>query len=459
MLDPLKEVFEEGLLEGGEEEEIEEVEEKIPTKRFGYSKALPIYQDEFDVLNLYSSKEPIKKYKFSNKSGLLIEVMNFGATILTVRMPDKFGNTGDVLLGFATVQEYYEQNCKFGAMIGRTSNIIEDANFQHGNELHFLRKNSDAHHRDGGVMSFDKVIWKSYVEKATNTLIMTYLSENQEEGYPGNLLTRISMKLSDENEFIITINAVCDESTPVDIAPRLFFNLAGHGAGEEKIKDHKMQINADMYIMQDSRGIPTGRLKHVNQTYFDLRTPRPFHFALDRIRGGGYKHTFCLNKSHRYDAQGVVFAGRLEEPESGRYVEIWTDAPGLYFYTANNFPKPECPEEEVQAEEPIMSTISQPKPMSKSESRIGGLFGKHDKQYFRHGAVALSPQGYPNSVNMPTFPSSIIQPHKAFQRKIIYQFGVSSKIMAHPKAIKSKENVERSRKSLDHSQIVEEEKE
>ncbi|KAL1463475.1 hypothetical protein WDU94_015223 [Cyamophila willieti] len=439
MLQTLPEVQEEGL---PEEEHEEIMEEPIPYKRFGYSKALPIIQDEYDFLKLYDSKERVKKFKFSNEGGLRIEVMDFGATIVSVRTPDKFGDIDDILLGFDTVQDYYKRNCKFGAMLGRTTNIIEDAYFKLGNDVHFLRKNAETHHRDGGLISFDKIMWKSYIDKATNTLIMTYLSENKEEGYPGNVLTKILMYLSDENEFIVTIDASCDSPTPVDISPRLFFNLAGHGSGEEKMRDHKIMINADMYIMQDSQGIPTGRVKHVNQTYFDLRIPRPFHAALDRIRGGGYKHTFCLNNAHR-DGLGLIFAARLEECNYGRYIEIYTNAPSLYFSTANNFPETPYTEDEYRqsSSENRVSTISHSKSMGgKSGSQTERLFGKENMLYFRHGAVALSPQGYPNSVNMPTFPSCIIRPHQPFQRKIIYKFGVSRKILTHPKTNKDNDH-------------------
>lgn len=438
MLDPLKEVFEEGLPEVEDEEDGEIIEDKMPYMKFGYSKSLPIHQNEFDVLKAFKSNEAIKKYKFANMSGLVIEVMNFGATILTIKMPDKFGNITDVLLGFDTVDEYYERNCKFGAMIGRTANITEDGTFKMGSELHFLRKNARAHHRDGGVMSFDKVLWKSYVDTATNSLILSYFSNHHEEGYPGNLLTKISMRLSDENEFIIDMNATCDEKTPVDISPRLFFNLAGHESGEDTIKNHKILINADMYIRQNSHGVPSGTLKHVNQTYFDLRTPKPFHFALDKIRGGGYNHTFCLNKANR-DSNGMLFAGRLEESEYGRYVEVWTDSPGLYFYTANDFPESNhlYLEDEVgHVEDTTKSALS-----TKLLSNASKLQGKQNFYYFRHGAVAIAPQGYPNSVNIPEFPSCIVQPHKPFQRKIIYKFGVSNKIIARRHKVSKEQEI------------------
>lgn len=440
MMDPLKEMFEEeGVPEGEmEDEDLDVTEEKMLYKRFGFSKSLPIHQDEYDEFKLFNSN--VKKYRLANTNGLVIEVMNFGATTLSIKMPDKYGNVADILLGFDTADDYYTRDSKIGAMIGRTANIIEDATFKLGSEIHFLRKNARAHHKDGGVMSFDKMIWKSYVETTTNSLILTYFSNHQEDGYPGNLLTKVVMKLSDENELIMDIHATTDEKTPVDISPRLFFNLAGHESGEETIKNHKLLINADMYIKQNSQGVPTGALKHVNQTYFDLRTPKPFHFALDKIRGGGYNHTFCLNKANR-DSNGMLFAARLEESEHGRYVEIWTDSPGLYLYTANQFPEStdaDLAEEELTAEEQARSTLSTKsnKAQSKYIFNSGRLIGKQDFSYSRHGAVAIAPQGYPNSVNIPEFPTAIIHPHIPFQRKIIYKFGVSNKIIPRPNASK-----------------------
>ncbi|KAL1139681.1 hypothetical protein AAG570_006659 [Ranatra chinensis] len=180
-------------------------------------------------------------------------------------------------------------------MIGRVAGIIPGGEFKIGKREIYLSNNLDENHFHGGIDGFDKVVWDSYIQNGK--VIMTYISKDREEGYPGPLFIQVTFQLTRRNQFIVEITANPAKPTPIAITPHIYFNLAGHGEGPDGLKEHCLMVNADRFVVTDfETNIPTGELQDVGGTYYDLRVPRPLEKILNNVPGGGYDHTFCLTK-------------------------------------------------------------------------------------------------------------------------------------------------------------------
>lgn len=321
-------------------------------------------------------------------------ITNYGARIVGISTPDRNGKLADVVLGFSSIDGYLTAKENFhGALIGRVGNRIAKGKFTLDGVEYTLPLNNGANHLHGGPAGFHKAVWN--VKAVTDTsVILNYLSEDGEMGYPGNLKVDVQYLLTFKNELIISYSAVTDKSTPVNLTNHSYFNLAGEGSGT--INDHVLTINADAYTPVDASLIPLGNNEPVEGTCFDFRTGKAIGADLDKLpqnaqlkNGKGYDHNFVLNKK---SANEMTLAATVVDHQSGRKMEVYTREPGLQFY-GGNFMK-------------------------------GADNGKSGRAYNYREAFALETQHFPNSPNIASFPSIILKPGEIHQTQTRYRFGV-----------------------------------
>lgn len=334
----------------------------------------------------------VKLMVLKNANGYEMTVTNYGAKVVSFLVPDKRGKKEDIVLGFDNIDGYLTaKEVYFGAAIGRYGNRIANGKFSIDSVEYTLATNNGENHLHGGVKGFNAVVWDA--EQINNQKIeFDYLSKDMEEGYPGNLSVRMTYELTDKNQFKISYEAITDKSTPINLTHHSFFNL--HGAGQGDINDHVLYINADFYTPTDKGLIPTGEIAPVKGTPFDFGSPTVIGERVDEeyeplTVAGGYDHNFVLNQPK---AKEMVFAASIREPKSGRFMEVYTDEPGLQFY-GGNF---------------LNSTIQ----------------GKNKKHYNYRSAFCLETQHFPDSPNKPNFPTTILNPGQIYSHTCIYKFSI-----------------------------------
>lgn len=318
-------------------------------------------------------------FTFKNKEGLEIQLSDFGGIITNILMPDKNGKTKDVVLGFDTLEEYLENPPYFGALIGRVAGRISGAQFTLDGQVYRLSKNNNSGHLHGGITGFNKKLWEVVLFRQ-NKLVLKYTSPDGEEGYPGNLGVEVSYSLQNKNELHIEYQAKTDRPTPVNLTNHSYFNLSGSG----DILGHKVEIAADRYLESDEHTFPTGKLLDVKDTAFDFRKAKSIRSDFEQTNGG-YDHVFALNKK----PGKLRFAARASEPQSGRSIEVFTNQPGLVFYTANF---------------------------------LENCKGKKGVRYQKQHGLCFEAQHFPDSPNHPEFPNTILQPGELYNQHTVYQF-------------------------------------
>jgi aldose 1-epimerase len=303
------------------------------------------------------------------------------------KTPDRNGVLADVNLGFDNLEGYLGTSPYFGAIIGRYGNRIAKARFTLDGMEYHLAPNNNGNTLHGGNKGFDKVVWKAEpVQAAHGTGVkLTYLSKDMEEGFPGNLSVTVVYTLTDANELEIRYEATTDKKTPVNLTNHAYWNLKGEGNGD--ILDHVLRLEADKITAVDSAAnlIPTGEAVPVAGTPFDFTTPHAIDERIAQVEGG-YDHNFVL----RSGGGALALAARVEEPQSGRVLEIWTDQPGIQFYTGNFLD--------------------------------GTIAGKGGKAYGKHFAFCLETQHFPDSPNHPNFPSTILEPGQTYRTVTVHKF-------------------------------------
>ncbi|XP_065201850.1 galactose mutarotase-like [Planococcus citri] len=351
--------------------------------------AIKITTDSFgEAINHKTNKiEPVCRYTLQS-ADITLQVISYGATITSIKTKDKNGKLDDIVLGFDDIRGYKSDlNPYFGATVGRYANRIGGGQFKLDGKTYNLIKNMGNNQLHGGLIGFDKVNWKGYIKD--NKIIFTYLSSDGEEGFPADLLSTITYELK-ANTLSILFEAVSNGSTVINLTNHSYFNLAGHGAGSEGVYDHVVAINADKITILNKEMIATGQLKCVGGTNYDLRTPQNLGKAIHSIPETGFDFNYCLNK-FQAEKKTPTFAARVIEPKSGRYLELFTDQPGVQFYTGNS---------------------------------IKDGIGKNGAKFGKQSAFCLETQNYPNSVNIESFPSSILRPGEKYEHRAIYVFGV-----------------------------------
>ena len=327
-------------------------------------------------------------YTLINSEGAEARITNYGGTVVSLRMPDRNGDIGDVVLGFDSLAEYEKFNDFFGALIGRYGNRIAKGKFELNGETYSLAVNNGENHLHGGPKGFHRVVWTAAADG--NHLELTYLSSDGEEGYPGNLNVKVVYTLTDQNELRIDYSATTDKDTIVNLTNHSYFNLGRPGGS---ILDHELMINAKRFTPTDSGSIPTGELGEVEGTPFDFTRPVKIGGGIgeadEQIKfGHGYDHNWVLNKAGHELSQ----AATVHEPVSGRFMEVFTTEPGLQFYSGNFLD--------------------------------GTIFGKNGQQYPKHSGFCLEAQHFPDSPNQPAFPSTVLKPGQEYDQTTVYKFSV-----------------------------------
>src|SRR5271165_598442 len=333
---------------------------------------------------------PVTLYTLTNAHGVEIRAMNYGGIIVSIRVPDRKGQLGDIVLGHETLEGYIPNPPYFGAIVGRYANRIANGTFTLDGKAYTLPKNDGPNTLHGGVdKTFNKVVWDGEPLKGKTGVAFSYLSKDGDEGFPGNLKVKVTYTLTDSNELVIDYEATTDKATPINLSQHSYFNLKGEGNGD--ILDHEIMINADRFTPVDKTLIPTGELRPVKGTPFDLTHPTKIgaHIddSYDQIQlGHGYDHNFVLNA--KPDQNGMKLAARVHESSSGRELEVWTTQPGVQFYTGNFLD--------------------------------GSVTGKQGHVYQRRNAFCLETQHYPDSPNHPDFPNTILKPGETFHEKTVF---------------------------------------
>jgi aldose 1-epimerase len=330
-------------------------------------------------------------YTISNDNGMMAQITNFGAIVVSLLVPDKNGNLEDVVLGYDEISSYYDNAPFFGAIIGRHANRIEDACFELNGVLYNLEKNENNNHLHGGSKGFHKVLWNKETEgeEVGNSITLSYLSKDGEQNYPGNLNVKVTYSITNDNSFHINYFAVSDKDTVVNLTNHTYFNLSGKAKND--ILDHEIKIYADNFTPVDEKCIPTGEINSVKGTPLDLTKMQPIKegiFSEDTqiVYGKGFDHNWVLN------AKGDIKqkAAEVYDPLSDRRMEVYTTKPGLQFYSGN---------------------------LIKS-SKIG----KYDVSYKERSGFCLETQFFPNAMKHKNFPSPILEAGKEYSHKTIYKF-------------------------------------
>ncbi|XP_011297648.1 aldose 1-epimerase isoform X2 [Fopius arisanus] len=339
--------------------------------------------------------EEIKMFTLRNKNNQEVDILNYGATIRAIRTPDKNGKVEDVVLGFDNIEGYLKSdNPYFGATVGRVANRIGNGKFiLDGVEVN-VSKNKAPNTLHGGFKGWNAKIWESEIRN--NSLVMTLLSENGEEGFPGAAIATAIFKLHDDGTLSIVMKTCATKATPINLTNHSYFNLAGHATNASQLYKHSMMLNADRWTVTDADSIPTGEIRSVANSVMDLRTPKILGDVIPKVPGGGYDYNFCIIDGENNANRKLV--AKVVHPESGRTLEVHTNQPGVQLYTANFIPDTTTP----------------------------GILGKEGKSYFKHGAFCLETQNYPDAVNHENFPDSILRPGDVYHHTVDYKFGVSA---------------------------------
>jgi len=282
--------------------------------------------------------DDIKIFTLQNAGGMTVRVTNYGAIIMSIVVPDRDGKMADVALGYNDITGYTNAVDKpyFGAIVGRYGNRIANGKFTIDGKEYTLAINNPPNSLHGGIIGFDKVIWDAEANENENSVTLTYRAKDGEEGYPGNLNCSVTYRLTDVNAIETEYSATTDQATPVNLTQHTYFNLKGEGEGD--VLGHQLMINANRYTPVDKTLIPTGKTPAVQGTPFDFTSPKPIgrDIAADNEQlrfGGGYDHNWVLDKAGQTGE--MTLAARVDEPTSGRVLEVHTTEPGLQFYCGN----------------------------------------------------------------------------------------------------------------------------
>lgn len=337
-------------------------------------------------------------YTLTNVYGAKVKIITYGARVVSIEVRDHNNQLSDVALGYDDLAGYEKDSSYLGAIVGRYGNRIAKGRFTLDGQTYTLATNNNGNHLHGGLRGFDKVVWtgKGSVVAGAARLRLTYLSKDQEEGYPGNLSVTVTYTWTNHSELRIDYSATTDKATVLNLTNHAYFNLAGAGRGD--ILKHEMKINALRFTPTDTTAIPLGELRSVKGTPLDFTRPAPIGARIEDkyeqiVSGSGYDHNFVLNKP----AGQLGLAAEAYEATSGITLRILTTEPGVQFYSGNF---------------------------------LSGATGKQGLTYPRRSGFCLETQHYPDSPNKPGFPTTVLRPGRRYTQTTIYQFMV----LAHGKA-------------------------
>ena len=325
-------------------------------------------------------------FTLTNAQGLCAKITNYGTIITELRVPDREGRLGNIVLGFDNLRQYLAGNPSYlGCTVGRVANRTAKGRFQLDGKKYKLAVNNGPHHLHGGVRGFDKVVWSAEIVKGREAAVaFTYLSRHGEEGYPGNLDVTVLMTLTNADELRIDYTATTDRATPVNLTNHSYFNLAGGG----NVLDHELKVAAKAYIPVDGTSIPTGKQVPVAGTAFDFTKRKAIGRDFARLIGKpiGYDHNFVLKGG----GQRLAACGTVYERTTGRVMEVRTTEPGVQVYTGNWLDGTQC--------------------------------GHSGIYYTQHSGLCLETQHFPDALHQPKFPSIILRPGQTYTQTTTYKF-------------------------------------
>ncbi|MDP4213340.1 MAG: aldose epimerase family protein [Bacteroidota bacterium] len=330
-------------------------------------------------------KDTVYSYTLQNGKGLKAVISNYGGTLLELWTPDRSGKTGDVILGFDSLEGYLQKgNPYFGALVGRYANRIGNARFSIDGKLYTLAANNNGNTLHGGIKGFDKVIW-TVDQVNDSSLALSYTSPDGEEGFPGTMTVKVVYTVTGDNGLKIDYTAVSDKKTPVNLTNHAYFNLSA--GNDSTVLQQELTLHASHYTPVNDSLIPTGKIASVKNTPMDFLKPKKVGRDIADVKGG-YDLNFVIDKPD----SGIALAASVYDEGSGRHMQVWTTQPGVQFYTGNFLD--------------------------------GSLTGRDGKKIVQHGALCLETQHYPDSPNEPSFPNVILGPGQTFHETTVYKFSV-----------------------------------
>jgi aldose 1-epimerase len=337
----------------------------------------------------HAGDDAVRIYTLRNFHGIEARIMTYGASIVSLKTPDRNGHLQNIVLGFDALDSYLTGVPYYGATVGRYANRIAQARFVLDGTTYSLNANDGPNSLHGGARGFDKRIWEADANASRNSLKLTYVSAAGEEGFPGQLTARVTYHLREDDTLSIEYEATSTAPTPVNLVNHAYFNLSGDPA--QSILGHTLTINADKFTPVDATLIPTGELRSVAGTPFDFRSEAIIGSRIDADdaqlhSGHGYDHNWVLNAAH---GEAPRFAARLTDPGSGRVMEVFTTQPGLQFYSGNF--------------------------MNGKPAGQGSVYN------YRTG-LCLETQHFPDSPNQPAFPNTFLRPGEIYAQKTVLHF-------------------------------------
>ena len=326
-----------------------------------------------------------------NNNTVSIEILNLGCIIKSIYTPCKNGFLKNIVAGFSNIEDYKLNEHYFGCILGRFANRISDGNFILSNKKISLSKNEGHNHLHGGFDGFNKKIWNliSYTKcDEYDSITLSYLSKNGEEGYPGNLIVSVNYLLNKDNQLIIKYMATSDSDTILNLSNHSYFNLSGFE--ESQIYNHYLYVNADKFLEKNLNNIPTGQILPVDNTFFDFKEFKKIGQDIRKINfDEGYDHDFVLNDKLQNKKN---LAAILKDLNSGRKLSVYTEQPSIHLYSANYF-----------------------------HPYVKGFHGFYKK----HSALAIETQSFPDSPNHSNFPTTLLKKDENYETTTIYEFGLS----------------------------------
>ena len=353
--------------------------------------AVEVSRSDFGAL---PDGHPVELIALTNGHGLVLRVMTLGASVQSLLVPDRSGKVVDVALGYATLAGYLSKPQYFGATVGRFANRLAGGHFTLDGHSYQLAKNDGPNALHGGLKGFDKSLWtvKSVEPGPTAHLTLEWVSPDGDEGYPGKLTVTAIYGLNENNEMSVEYRATTDKPTIVNLSNHTYFDLAGEGASVG-VMGHLLTLNAAEFTPVDATLIPTGEFRKVAGTVFDFRTPKPIGRDIrdgheeQLVFGKGYDHNWVVSRTVAKEPRVVA---RVEDPSSGRVLELLSDQPGLQFYSGNFLD--------------------------------GTTVGKSGRTYRQGDAFVLEPQQFPDTPNRPAFGSTRLAPGAVYRNRIFYRF-------------------------------------
>jgi aldose 1-epimerase len=343
---------------------------------------------------IHPNGQKVFEYTVENSRGLSFKAITYGATLTEVNVPDREGRLDCVILGYDRLEDYMERSPYYGALVGRFANRIAAGKFVLDgreyslacNDVYGAGPEAVANHLHGGNVGYDKVLWKAkpFGKRDRAGILWSYVSPEGEEGYPGTLKITASYALSEAGELAVEYRAVTDKASPVNLTQHAYWNLAG--AGSRTVYDQELEFNCPFYIPVDSTLMPTGELLSVAGTPFDFTTSKPIGRDLGKVEGG-YDHCLVVKRG----GGDLDLLCRCHDPQTGRRMEVWTNQPGVQFYSGN-----------------FMDNDA----------------GAKGRIYPKHGAFTLETEGFPDSVNIGHFPSCILRPGQEYRHRTVHRFSV-----------------------------------